>query len=144
MRPHHYGVTVSKLEEALEFYQDILGFDHKNTKTVEGEVVSHIVGVENAKADVAFLEAGEFYLELFEYHPPEAPLYDGRQPNNAIGASHLAIEITNVNDWFDKYKDEIDFVNLPIEGTSGATVLYTNDPDGNVVEIVEKDTWKHW
>jgi catechol 2,3-dioxygenase-like lactoylglutathione lyase family enzyme len=51
----HIGIAVSKLDEALQIYQEILGLKLEETKVVE-----------NQNVKLAFLLAGETKIELLE------------------------------------------------------------------------------
>lgn len=144
MRAHHHGLTVSDIDEAVEFYRDTLGFEEKHRTHNEGEQFSTVVGIEEAEAEMVFLEAGGMYIELFEYVPPGRDLHQGKQSNDDIGAHHVAFAVEDLDSWYEDLSDEVEFVNAPVEGGTGAKVAYMYDPDGNVVELTEEGTWKPW
>lgn len=144
MQPHHHGLTVSDLDTALEFYRDTLGFEEKQRTYNQGDQFSTVVGIENAEAEMAFLEANGMYIELFEYHPPGRDLHRGTQSNDDIGAQHVAFAVEDLDQRYELLADDVEVVNPPVEGGTGAKVMYVYDPDGNVVELLERGTWKPW
>lgn len=51
----HIGIAVENLEEALEFWRDVLGLELQGTETVDEQ-----------KVKVAFLPVGDTEVELLE------------------------------------------------------------------------------
>lgn len=137
MRAHHYGLTVSDLERALDFYRDTLGLEEIGRSKIESDRLGEVVGVEGVSADMAFLDAEGFILELFEYHPAGDRVLAGVQTSNDVGAHHLAFQVEDADEVYEDLSDEIDFINPPQVGGTGAYVAYLHDPDGNTVEIIE-------
>lgn len=138
MNAHHYGLTVSEMATALEFYRDKLGFEELHRADIGPERLGEVVGVDGAEADMTFLDANGLVLELFEYRPAADPIYDGKQQSNAVGAHHLAFEVEDADVTYERLSEEVEFVRPPQTGGTGAYVAYMYDPDGNVVEIVDR------
>jgi YD repeat-containing protein len=135
---HHYGVTVSDMDEALGFYRDTLGMETDAELTFASEEFSKFVGVENADVDIVFLDAGGFAVELLEYnHPPGGDANEGVS-NNDVGAAHLCLEVDDIDEVYDDLSEETEFINPPQTLENGAQVAYMYDPDGNVVELLEE------
>lgn len=139
MEAHHYGLTVSDMAAALEFYRDTLGFPVVYTTELSGEAFGDLVGVPDAAADVVFLDAGGILLELFAFHPTGDRLHEGAQSNDQIGAHHLAFVVDDVDARFEEIRDDVDFLTAPQPGGTGITAAYVYDPDRNVVELVSRD-----
>lgn len=140
MQAHHYGLTVSNLDQALEFYRDKLGLDEIHRTGVDSERFSKVVGVSDASAEIVFLNGNGLVVELFEYDPEGERIHDDKQKNNNIGAHHIAFDVEDLDDWYKQLSEDVEFVNPPQEGGTGAYAAYLFDPDGNVVEIVEGDS----
>jgi len=135
---HHYGVTVSDMDEALGFYRDTLGMETDAELSFASEEFSKFVGVENADVDIVFLDAGGFAVELLEYnHPPGGDANEGVS-NNDVGAAHLCLEVDDIDEVYDDLSGETEFINPPQTLENGAQVAYMYDPDGNVVELLEE------
>mgnify|MGYP000476634519 CR=1 FL=1 len=59
----HLGIAVKSIEEALPYYENVLGLKCYNIETVEDQ-----------KVRTAFLKVGETKIELLERLAPKAPL----------------------------------------------------------------------
>lgn len=138
---HHVGITVRDIERSLGFYRDLLGLAVVGVSGTED--VGHVVGVSGARARFADLDAGSGQLlELVEYRTGT----DGApRPANAVGSSHLSLRVRDL---------EAVLTALAAAGTAplgetatlsggvweGCTVVYLRDPDGMIVELIERRT----
>ena len=59
----HLGIAVKSIEEALPYYENILGLTCYNIETVEDQ-----------KVKTAFLKVGEVKIELLEPTSPDSPI----------------------------------------------------------------------
>ena len=73
----HLGIAVKSIEEALPYYENVLGLKCYNIETVEDQ-----------KVKTAFLKVGEVKIELLE---PTSP--DIEKNNGNGGMHHLAFAI---------------------------------------------------
>lgn len=92
MRPthlEHIGIAVSSLEEAIPFYEKVLGLE-----------CYAIEEVADQKVRTAFFRVGETKIELLESTDPEGPIgkYIGK---NGPGVHHLAFAVENVGEFLD-------------------------------------------
>jgi glyoxylase I family protein len=136
--PHHYGLTVSDLEEAVDFYDGVLGMEKADELSFASEEFSKFVGVDGADVDIAFLEADGFLVELLEYNEPDGKNANENISNNDVGAAHLCIEVDDIDGIYDDLSESVEFINPPQTLENGAQVVYMHDPDGNVVELLEE------
>lgn len=134
---HHYGVTVSDLEEAVAFYRDVLGMDELDRIAFDDEAFSTFVDVEDADVDIAFLDAGGCAVELLEYADGAGNANEGVS-NDTVGASHFCLAVDDIDRRYDDLSDSVEFVSPPQTLENGAMVAYLYDPDGNVVELLEE------
>ena len=135
---HHTGLVVKDLDEALEFYRDVLGLEGVRVGEREGGKISQVVGYENTHLRSALLKIGDGnLLELIQYISP-AP--HGRQSEERaiLGAGHVAF---NTDDIWATYEDICKRgavpLNPPTDVTPGSFGCYFQDPEGNWLEIVE-------
>ena len=135
---HHYGVTVSDLDESLAFYRNHLEMEVVERISFDSEAFGRFVGVEDADVDIAFLDAGGCTYELLEYRSPSGGDANEGTGNDDVGASHFCFEVDDVAKTYGDLRDDVTFVSEPQELSNGATVVYAHDPDGNVVEFVEE------
>ncbi len=140
----HAGVTVANLDRSLTFYEGLLGLAVAAISLEEGAEIEAIVGHPGARLRIAdlTLPAGGV-LELVQYEvPAEAPV---TARHTQAGTSHIALRVGNLAEVHGRLAaagaDLISTAPVPIsdEGEfAGCTVLYLRDPDGNVIELVER------
>ncbi|WP_101296161.1 VOC family protein [Halegenticoccus soli] len=136
---HHYGVTVSDMDEALGFYRDTLGMEELDQLSFASEEFSKFVGVENVDVDLVFLDADGCAVELLEYNHPSGDNANDGVSNNDIGAAHFCLEVDDLDAIYDDLRsDGVEFINPPQTLENGAEVAYMYDPDGNVVELLSE------
>lgn len=111
----HTAILVSDLDKARTFYSDILGLEESQER--------------------AFNFPGIWYqIGDYQIHLIHAPNWNnlivneakwGRNPHLSLGTDNLASIITKLRD-----RD------YPIQmSASGRNALFTQDPDGNIIEI---------
>jgi catechol 2,3-dioxygenase-like lactoylglutathione lyase family enzyme len=140
-RFHHFGITVAKLERSLGFYRDLLGM--KVLGISDEEDVSAIVAIAGARMRAADVDAGNGQvLELLEYTGGSTePL--SYQADTA-GSCHVALEVGELSPVLSRLAEAgflpIGEVESLAEGGvwEGCTVVYLRDPDGVIVELVER------
>jgi len=109
----HIGLSVSSLEDSIEFYQDLFDF----------ELVEKM-----SNAREAFIKVGEIVLGLFEVEGYE----NLKNTRNHIS---LYIDEEDFDDAVDELKEkEIPIVFGPENIRNGKAVVFL-DPDGNQIEL---------
>lgn len=136
----HVGVPVKSLERSLAFYRDVFGLEPEFTHTGEGDVLSAGVGVPDAKLTLAFLQLGNTYLELLEYHTPRDELYG--KANCDVGAVHVCFQVDDIQASYAELLERgVECFSAPIlidDGPLGGTwFLYFKDPDGITLEFFQ-------
>lgn len=132
---HHYAITVSDLDRAVEFYRDTLGLDVLSRFSVEGEAFATGVGVDDASADFVHMDAGDARLELVSYEPE-----GDRRPEprlNEPGATHLGLEVDDLAAVAEELPDGVETLSGPQTTESGTTIMFVVDPEGNLIELLE-------
>ena len=135
LRAHHFGVTVTDLERAVEFYRDVLDLAVLDRFTVSGEVFSAAVGVEGATGRFAHLEGGGARIELVEYDPEGGVRSEAAV--NQPGAMHLGLAVDDLDAFHDDLPPEVETMSEPRTTESGTRILFLRDPEGNLVEVLE-------
>lgn len=136
---HHYGVTVSDLDESLEFYRDTLGLEEVDRLNFASEEFGKFVGVENVDVDLVFLDAGGCAVELLQYNAPSGGDANDGVSNNDVGAAHFCLEVDDIQSVFEDLRSEgVEFINPPQTLDGGIQAAYMYDPDGNVVELIDE------
>ncbi|MFD1571954.1 VOC family protein [Halorubrum laminariae] len=132
---HHVGVTVSDLDRAIGFYTDTFGLDLVAEFSVGGEAFAEAVDVDGASAAFAHLDADGAIVELVEYDPEGEPAPDPEL--NRPGAIHLGLSVDDVEAFYADLDDAVTTLSPPRTTSSGTTILFVADPEGNLIEILD-------
>ena len=79
----HLGIAVNSIEEALPYYENVLGLKCYNIETVEDQ-----------KVRTAFLKCGETKIELLEPTGPESTIAKFIE-NRGMGVHHVAFALAD-------------------------------------------------
>ena len=132
---HHFGVTVSDLDRAVEFYGDTLGLGDPERFSVSGEAFADAVDVDGATGRFAHFDAGGARIELVEYDP-EGPDASGGTVNRP-GAKHLGLSVEDLDAFYAGLDPAVTTLSEPRTTESGTRILFVRDPEGNLVEVIE-------
>jgi len=136
----HVGLVVKDLELMKEFYIS-LGFSPYIELNEEGKFIENVIGLKDVKiTTIKFKISDVPVLELIKYNqPPLIETADQTIPNK-LGWSHLALTIQDFDEFqsnLENYGGSIDRVPM-ISDCGKFKVIYCSDPEGNILEIVEK------
>lgn len=81
----HIGIAVSNLEEAIAYYQNVLGLTCYAVEEVKDQ-----------KVKTAFFKVGDVKIELLESTDPEGPIGKFIE-NKGPGVHHVAFAVEEVN-----------------------------------------------
>jgi catechol 2,3-dioxygenase-like lactoylglutathione lyase family enzyme len=133
---NHVGLTVGNLEQAVRHYCDVLGLRLLAKTEDESPMIRTITGIPDAQT----VNGG--VLELIEYVAPQKPQHQLSLLD--VGTSHIALQVDDIDAAYAKLVAASVAVtstpvNIDAPGTiwHGARVLYSRDPDGRTVELIE-------
>ena len=128
----HIGIAVNNLDEALKFYEGVLGLKAMGTEVVEEQ-----------KVKVAFLPCGDSELELLESTEPDGPIARFIEKNGGNGGiQHVALRVDNIEAAIEEMKakgmrmlDE-----KPRYGAGGARIAFCHPKSsmGVLLELCER------
>ena len=131
-RVDHVGIAVKNLEEALNFYEGVLGLKATGTEVVEEQ-----------KVKVAFLPCGDSELELLESTEPDGPIARFIEKNGGNGGiQHVAVRVDDLEAAIEEMKakgmrmlDE-----KPRYGAGGARIAFCHPKSsmGVLLELCER------
>lgn len=137
-RIHHHGLRVADVERAGRFYCDALGGEWLTLPvTLEGRGAEQAVATPGARLRMALIGFGCGAVELFEFVEPAIP--DWARAPVAGTIPHLALQV-----------EDVDLALTRAEALGGrrlwpavdrfgsARAIYLADPDGNVVELLDR------
>lgn len=132
---HHYAITVSDLDQALQFYRDVLDLEVIAEFSVGGEAFATGVDVPGASAEFVHLDGGDARIELVAYEPEG----DSRpRPSlNEPSATHLGLAVDDLDSVYANLPDDVETLSDPQTTESGTRILFVRDPEGNLVELLE-------
>ena len=134
----HTGIIVKDMKKSLHFYKDILGLKVIQDFSDSSEYVNKITGIKNADVHMIKLKAeDETVLEILEYrnHPTELM----EQPIYNVGACHIALQVRNANDAYNKLiENNVRIISKPVLSSEKiAKVFFCFDPNDVRIELVE-------
>lgn len=82
----HIGIAVANLEEAIKYYENVLGLTCYNVEVVADQ-----------KVKTAFFQVGDTKIELLESTDPEGPIGKFIE-NKGPGVHHIAFAVENTDE----------------------------------------------
>jgi methylmalonyl-CoA/ethylmalonyl-CoA epimerase len=126
----HIGIAVANLDEALKFYEDILGIKCTGTEVVEEQ-----------KVKTAFLPIGDTEIELLESTDKEGPIAKFVEKKGQ-GIQHIAYRVENIEKALEEVKAKgIRLIDeKPRKGAGGAKIafLHPKSTFGVLIELCER------
>ena len=140
----HVSLTVDDLDRSVGFYCGLLGLTLHDRGRLEPELIEQMTGMPNAEVDYADVDLGSRILELLQYRTPAV-----RRPiasrQERPGSVHIGLRVDDAAAVHGRLA-AAGFAplspprTLPDDGSgwSGSIVFYVRDPDGVMLEIVER------
>lgn len=137
-RINHTGVSVADIDRSLRFYGDLLGLELIFDSDVDDiPALSAVVGMEHAEGRVAWLQAGDTMLELWQWNTPTGrPLPNDYVPADR-GVTHFALEVDDVDDVCRRIVEAGYHANTEPQDLGLHKTTYVRGPDDEIIEILE-------
>lgn len=134
----HMGIVVSNMDVSLAFYRDLIGLRDAPVAEESGDFLDGLLGMAGAKVLTAKL-AGENGPALLELLCFETPCPTDSTPLNAVGPTHIALTVTDLDGMYARITAAGYPFNAPpkVSPDGGAKVAFCRDPDGSFLELVE-------
>jgi methylmalonyl-CoA/ethylmalonyl-CoA epimerase len=127
----HIGIAVKNLDEALKFYEEILGIKCVGTEVVEEQ-----------KVKTAFLPIGDTEVELLEATDEDSPIAKFIEKRGE-GIQHIAYRVDNIEKALEEVKAKgIRLIDeKPRKGAGGAKIafLHPKSTYGVLIELCERE-----
>jgi catechol 2,3-dioxygenase-like lactoylglutathione lyase family enzyme len=121
MKAHHIAIYTRDLPRLEAFYTRTLGF---------------LVARRWHEAGIVFVDVGGLWIELTRQDAPD----DGSRPralDEGVGINHLAFQVDDVDRSFQALVDKgVRALAAPAD-YQNVRVAFLEDPDGNVLELIE-------
>ena len=139
-RIRHFGIVVSEMERALQFYRDLLGLRVVRSMSESGDYIDNMLALDDVRVKTVKMasEGDSALVELLEFDSHRSRLALDREIC-AIGPSHVAFTVDDLDAVRRKLAAaDVPFNAPPQESPDGyARVTFCKDPDGTPVELVE-------
>lgn len=126
---HHGGVSVPSLDDAIEWYRDMLGFE-----------VEKRFAIPKANAQAAMIRRGPLRFEIFEVEGANDLPDDRRYPDSDIrthGNKHVAFRVRDVEEFLDALTQKGADIAMVVREKFGKG-FFLRDCAGNLIEFVEE------
>jgi len=133
---HHIAISVPDLAAGIAFYEAAFGFTVAQSGTIaNAPLADRAVGLTGMDADMAMMNAGNCFVELWQYRAPKGEDKTARPCD--LGYPHFALEVTDISAEYERLKAAgMTFVADPVD-FGRASAVYGKDPFGNIIEIYE-------
>src|SRR5215470_9231336 len=141
----HVGVTVADLDRAVEFWCDRLGLRLLGRVTETGPDIAALIGEDAVELEIADLDAGDGrIIELIKYiRPAGRPV---RVRSSDPGSTHIALRVDDLDEALARLVGsgarQISRHPVLLQDPGGAwdgvACCYIADPDGIIVELVQR------
>lgn len=140
LRLTHLGICVKNLDRSVTFYRDGLGFRELGRLDVGDEATARILEVEGVQLQLVYLERDGWRIELLHYPSPGHEGSGERRAMNALGLTHLSFAVDDLDEVADAIQRHGGRILPDTRATfrSGNRGLFTLDPDGTRIELIER------
>jgi catechol 2,3-dioxygenase-like lactoylglutathione lyase family enzyme len=139
-RMEHVGIVVDDLAAAIEFFVG-LGLELQGEGSVEGRWVDRVVGLDDVRADIAFVQTpdGHGRLELVRFRSPPTQGGDRRAPANTAGIRHIAFGVEDLDAIVAGLRARgAELVGEVERYEDSYRLCYVRGPEGIIVELAER------
>jgi len=127
VKPLHCGISIADMQESIEWYNKMLGFELLFRKDID-----------ILNCEIAFLKTGDFEIELFRHHNTLPLPPDRREPNKDIqtqGIKHICYEVEDITTLLNDLRAKgVDVVFGPIQ-MEGTLMGFIRDNTGNLISM---------
>jgi catechol 2,3-dioxygenase-like lactoylglutathione lyase family enzyme len=135
---NHVGISVADLQRSIRFYRDLLGMQVVQEVPFEGEKYDAILGLKGAKGRIAILRLGNLEVEFFEYQRPAGRPADPQRPVSDGGIAHFCVQVEDLAGMYARLQAAGVVFHCPPLRFGSESATYMRDPDGNVIELLQK------
>jgi catechol 2,3-dioxygenase-like lactoylglutathione lyase family enzyme len=136
------GITVSNLQQSVQFYENVLNFKQTATYELNKNVAKSLFRVKSP-VKVVRLQLGSETIELMEFQTKGRPIPPDSKSND-LWFQHVAIVVRDMEMAYQQLRQaKVQFVStapqtLPdyLPAAAGISAFYFRDPDGHNLEII--------
>jgi len=136
----HIGVVVHNLNDAIYFWEKLIGFDLHVDAVEKSPYIDELIGISKPNLrTVKFKDAHDFVIELLEFSN-----YNSDEKWNGdlktTGLTHIALTVENIEIIVDRLREKgYESLSQIINSPDGKVkVVFVKGPEGLMIELVEE------
>ena len=144
----HTGLTVTDIDEAIQFFTEVMGLRLSSRRDLAGDYLSTMLGRQSSlTAKIAMLETDvDTFLELVEYQTPDGSLPRDRTSTEITvsGAPHFAFFVKSLGE-FDEISNPRHLTPLALADETipggpfaGGKIRFYQSRFGCLIEVIQK------
>jgi catechol 2,3-dioxygenase-like lactoylglutathione lyase family enzyme len=138
------GMTVSDMDQAVDFYAQVLSFKKVSDVEVLGSEYEQLQGLFGVRMRVVRMQLGSESMELTEYLTPRGKPFPVDTRSNDRWFQHIAIVVSDMDKAYQRLRQfKIQHAStapqrLPDwnKAAAGIRAFYFRDPDGHYLEVI--------
>jgi len=138
------GITVSNMEKAARFYQEVLGFKKISDKELYGESYEQLQGIFGLRMRIVRMQLGDEQIELTDYLTSGGRSIPEDAMSNDLTFQHIAIVVSDMDKAYAILRKHMIMQvstgpqTIPQSNTAAAGVkaFYFHDPDMHNLELI--------
>jgi catechol 2,3-dioxygenase-like lactoylglutathione lyase family enzyme len=134
----HTGLVVKNLKKSKQFWINYFGFKVRKEIKEKGKILSKVLGLNEVIIKTCkMFDKKNNMLELIYFYKPK--IKNKKTFVNSNGFTHIAINVDDLDKFYNKFKKKIIFNNKPQTSEDGKVkFIYCKTPEGAYVELVEE------
>ncbi|HPP88641.1 MAG TPA: VOC family protein [bacterium] len=135
----HIGIVTQNLDKMLQFYTKLLKIEIISKNEEKGEYIDKLLGLKNGNIITIKLgKENKILLELLYFNNPVSEKTQNKKCYQT-GLTHISFDVEDIETLFNNFiKKNTTYISQPIiNPDKTAKVMFCNDPDGNLLELVE-------
>ncbi len=141
----HVGLTVADLDRAIEFWCGRLGLRLLHRATETDPDIASLIGQDSVELEIADIDAGDGrIIELIKYTRPAGQPIQARSCDP--GSTHVALRVDDLDATLERLEGSQGrrisprpvVLHDPGGAWDGVACCYITDPDGIIVELVQR------
>ncbi|HON57640.1 MAG TPA: VOC family protein, partial [bacterium] len=133
------GIVTQNLDKMLQFYTKLLKIEIISKNEEKGEYIDKLLGLKNGNIITIKLgKENKILLELLYFNNPVSEKTQNKKCYQT-GLTHISFDVEDIETLFNNFiKKNTTYISQPIiNPDKTAKVMFCNDPDGNLLELVE-------
>jgi catechol 2,3-dioxygenase-like lactoylglutathione lyase family enzyme len=139
-----FGITVSDMDRALEFYSKVLTFEKVSDVEVWGPEYEDLQGLFGVRMRVVRMKLGDEFIELTDYLAPEGRPIPVDSRSNDRWFQHIAIVVNDMEKAYQRLREfKVQHASTGPQripdwnkAAAGIKAFYFRDPDNHNLEII--------